>query len=125
MAKITPTMTEFEYNPTVASTVYNVQQALDGDLFKTIDVTAKLISKEQNKQPIFYKGKQLMKADCVIGDHIESLITLTLWERLIDVVECGKTYKFKNIKIRSFDDVKYLTVKKPPLSYKETSKILA
>ena len=66
MAKITPTMTEFEYNPTVASTVYNVQQALDGDLFKTIDVTAKLISKEQNKQPIFYKGKQLMKADCVI-----------------------------------------------------------
>lgn len=46
MAKITPTMTEFEYNPTAASTVYNVQQALDGDLFKSTDVTAKVMSKE-------------------------------------------------------------------------------
>lgn len=109
MAKITPTMTEFEYNPTVASTVYNVQQALDGDLFKSIDVTAKVRSKEQNKQPIFYKGKQLMKADCIIADHTESLIKVTLLERLTDVVECGKTYKFKNIKIRSFNDVKYLS----------------
>ena len=109
MAKITPTMTEFEYKPTVASTVYNVQQALDGDLFKSIDVTAKVRSKEQNKQPIFYKGKQLMKADCIIADHTESLIKVTLLERLTDVVECGKTYKFKNIKIRSFNDVKYLS----------------
>ena len=79
MAKITPSMTEFEYNPTVASTDYNIHQALDGDLFKSIDVTTKVMSKEQNKQPIFfYKGKQLMKADCVIGDRTESLMKVTL-----------------------------------------------
>ena len=32
-----------------------------------------------------------MKADCVIAHHTESLTKVTLWERLIDVVECGKT----------------------------------
>ena len=30
-------------------------------------------------------------------------------EDLIDAVDCGKTYKFKNVKIRSFNDIKYLT----------------
>ena len=58
MAKITPSMTEFEYIPTVASTDYNIQQALDGDLFKSIDVTTKVMSKEQNKQPIFFFTKE-------------------------------------------------------------------
>lgn len=49
MAKITPTMTEFDYNPDVASSIYSVQQALDGDVYKTIDVTAKVVNKENNK----------------------------------------------------------------------------
>ena len=34
---------------------------------------------------------------------------MTLWEDLKDEVDCGKAYKFKNIKIRSFNDIKYLT----------------
>ena len=50
IAKITPTMTEFDYNPDVASSIYSVQQALDGDVHKTIDVTAKVVNKENNKQ---------------------------------------------------------------------------
>ena len=65
MAKITPTMTEFDYNSDVASSIYSVQQALDGDIYKTIDVTAKVVNKENNKQPIVSKGKQLMKTECV------------------------------------------------------------
>ena len=32
MAKIIPTMTESDYNPDVASSIYSVQQALDGDV---------------------------------------------------------------------------------------------
>ncbi|CAH3139676.1 unnamed protein product [Porites lobata] len=108
MAKITPTMTEFDYNPDVASSIYSVQQALDGDVYKTIDMTAKVVNKENNKQPIVSKGKQLMKTECVIADHTNT-IALTLWEDLIDAVDCGKTYKFKNVKIRSFNDIKYLT----------------
>ena len=98
MAKITPTMTEFDYNPDVASSIYSVQQALDGDIYKTIDVTAKVVNKENNKQPIVSKGKQLMKTECVIADHTNTN-ALTLWEDLIDAVDCGKTYKFKNVKI--------------------------
>ena len=74
----------------------------------TIDVTAKVVNKENNKQPIVSKGKQLMKTECVIADHTNT-IALTLWEDLIDAVDCGKTYKFNNVKIRSFNDIKYLT----------------
>ena len=89
MAKITPTMTEFDYNPDVASSIYSVQQALNGDVYKTIGVTAKVVNKEHTKQPI-----------------VSNTIALTLWEDLIDAVDCGKTYKFKNVKIRSFNDIK-------------------
>ena len=39
-----------------------------------------------------------MKTECVIADHTNT-IALTLWEDLIDAVDCGKTYKFKNVKI--------------------------
>ena len=49
-----------------------------------------------------------MKTECVIADHTNT-IALTLWEDLIDAVDCGKTYKFKNVKIRSFNDIKCLT----------------
>ncbi|PFX12351.1 Disintegrin and metalloproteinase domain-containing protein 29 [Stylophora pistillata] len=90
MAKITPTMIEFHYNPDVASSIYSVQQALDGDAYKTIDVTAKVVNKENNKQAIVSKGKQLLKTECVIADHTNT-IALTLWEDLIDAVDCGKT----------------------------------
>lgn len=71
-------------------------------------MTAKVVNKENNKQPIVSKGKQLMKTECVIADHTNT-IALTLWEDLIDAVDCRKTYKFKNVKIRSFNDIKYLT----------------
>ncbi|XP_032227723.2 uncharacterized protein LOC116611476 [Nematostella vectensis] len=74
---------------------------------KVIDITDKVINKEQNKQTIFYKGKQLMKAEAVIADHTNT-IKLTLWEDLIDAVKCGKSYRLKNVKIRSFNDVKFL-----------------
>ena len=49
-----------------------------------------------------------MKTECIIADRTNT-IALTLWEDLIDAVDCGKTYKFKNVKIRSFNDIKYLT----------------
>ena len=49
-----------------------------------------------------------MKTECVIADHTNT-IALTLWEDLIAAVDCGKTYKFMNVKIRSFNDIKYLT----------------
>ena len=71
---------------------------VEGHIYKTIDVTAKVVNKENNKQPIVSKGKQLMKTECVTADHTNTN-ALTLWEDLIDAVDCGKTYKFKNVKI--------------------------
>ena len=35
-------------------------------------------------------------------------IKLILWEHSIEQVECGKTYKFKGLKVRVFNDVKFL-----------------
>ena len=70
-------MTEFDYNPDVASSIYSVQQALDGDVYKTADVTAKVVNKENNKQPIVSKGKQLMKTECVIADHTNTCLLYT------------------------------------------------
>lgn len=46
-------------------------------------MTAKVVNKENNKQPIVFKGKQLMKTECDIADHTNTT-TLTLWENLID-----------------------------------------
>ena len=43
-------MTEFDYNPDVASSIYSVQQALDSDVYKTIDVTAKVVNKLRKQQ---------------------------------------------------------------------------
>ena len=88
------------------STVFN--KLLKATYTKLLMWQQKNINKENNKQPIFSKGKQLMKTDCVIADHTNT-IALTLWEDLIDAVDCGKTHKFKNVNIRSFNDIKYLT----------------
>ena len=54
-------------------------------------------------QLIVSKGKQLMKTKYVIADHTNT-IALTLWEDLIDAAHCRRTYKFNNVKIRSFND---------------------
>lgn len=84
-----------------------VSQALSADVYKTVDVVAKVMNKQHNTQLIHKLGKQLMKADCIIADNTES-IKLVLWQDLINKVECGKTYLFQDLKVRVFDDAKYL-----------------
>ena len=46
---VVPSLQGLDYNPDVASSIYSVQQALDDDVYKTIDVTAKVVNKENNK----------------------------------------------------------------------------
>ena len=46
-------MTEFDYNPDVASSIYSVQQALDGDVYKTIDKILKKTTTLLNLQDMF------------------------------------------------------------------------
>ena len=107
-SKIMPTTTDFSYNPEIASSLVTVKQALSADLYKSVDVVAKVMSKQQEKQLIISNGKQLMKVDCMIADTTDT-IKLVLWEDLIDKVDCGKSYLFQAVKIRVFDDAKYLS----------------
>lgn len=57
-----------------------------------------------------------MKIECVIVDYI-NIIVLIFWEDFIDVVDCGKIYKFKNVKIRLFNDIKYLIINEGIIIY--------
>ena len=107
-AKIVPTKTTFQYNTAIGSSLHTVEEALSGGLYKTIDIKVKVMSKATNKQAIVYNGKQIMKVDCIVADHTNT-IKLVLWEEHIDKVDCGKTYLFKTVKIRIFDDTKYLS----------------
>ncbi|PFX21974.1 ATP-dependent DNA helicase pif1 [Stylophora pistillata] len=57
-AKMLPTLTHSEYNAKIGSSLLTVEQALSADLYKNIDVPAKVMSKHQNKQPILRNGKK-------------------------------------------------------------------
>ncbi|XP_048580147.1 uncharacterized protein LOC116605201 isoform X2 [Nematostella vectensis] len=107
-SKITSAAPEFSYNSQVVSSIVMVQEALSAPEYKAVDIVAKVVTKNHENQLIIKQGQQLKKSDCIIGDE-HSTIKLTLWEDLIDRVECGKTYTFKNVRIRVFDNVKYLS----------------
>ena len=51
--------------------------------------------------------KAKYKSDCLIADETNS-VKLVLWEGIIDRINAGKTYHFKQLKLGIFDDVKYL-----------------
>ena len=66
------------------------------------------MNKQQNKQHILRNGKQIFKVDCIIADQTHS-IKLILWEEIITQVDCGKSYLFRGLTTRVFDNVKYLS----------------
>lgn len=107
-SKFAPSSTQFVYNSQVSSSVLTINEALASSEYKVIDVMAKVLTKDQQHQTITKQSQQLKKSDCVIGDKTGS-IKLTLWEELISTVECGNTYWFRSVKVRMFDDSKYLS----------------
>ena len=46
------------------------------DLYKNIDFHAKVMSEQQNKQPILRNGKKHFKVDCIIADQTITSIKL-------------------------------------------------
>ena len=82
-------------------------QALEADEYKTMNVTGKIMNKKDQIQLVFKNNKQLRKVDCLIADQTAS-VKVTLCEDAIHAVSCGKTYIFTNLKVRVFDDVKFL-----------------
>lgn len=50
------------------------------------------------------------KCDSVIRDNTNS-IKLVLWENIINQIHAGKSYHFKDLKVKIFEDEKYLNTK--------------
>ena len=64
-----------------------------------------MIKKEQTKKLIVIKERSSYKSDSLIADHTDS-IKLVLWENIVDRTHAGKSYHFRNLKVRIFGDEK-------------------
>lgn len=68
---------------------------------------AKVIIKPDKKQPILKNSQTRYKMDCIVADESASM-KLVLWEDTIEQVHAGKSYHFQNLKVRVFDDEKFV-----------------
>ena len=84
-----------------------INEALEADKYKTVNVTGKIMNKKDQIQLVFKNNKQLRKVDRLIADQTAS-IKVTLWEDAIHAVSSGKTYIFTDLKVRVFNNVKFL-----------------
>ena len=106
-AKVTPSLSIFQYNEAFANKLCTVQQALSKDLYEIVDLKVKVMTKEENKEVIVQNEKAKSKSDSFIADDTDT-IKLVLWENIIDCIHVGKSYHLKNLKVRIFGDEKYL-----------------
>ena len=106
-ARITPSSLSYSFNEAFNKQLCTINEALGKDLYQTVDIKAKVIKKQENKQVITASEKRKYKADCLIADQTDS-VKLVLWENIIDQIHAGKTYHFKHLRVGIFDDVKYL-----------------
>ena len=75
-----------------------------------MDLKVRVLTKKENKQPIVQNDKMKYKCDSVIRDNTNS-IKLVLWENIINQIHAGKSYHFKDLKVKIFEDEKYLNTK--------------
>ena len=108
MSKIMPTTeVNFPYNEEFDENLYTVHEALKKNVYDTVYVKVKVMTKEEEKMSIVKNGVQKYIVNCMVAVTFESL-QIILWESLIDKVSAGKCYHFKNLTVRIFDDQKYL-----------------
>lgn len=79
------TTAKFAHNSHVSSSMVTINEALEADEYKTVDVTT---GKDQS-QLVFKNNKQFRIFDCLIADQAAS-IKVTLWEDAIDAVSSGE-----------------------------------
>ena len=75
--------------------------------YDVIDLKIKVISENEEKQKLIVRGSTCFKTDAMICDDTGT-IRLQLWENAIDQVQCGKSYLLENLKVKIFDDIKYV-----------------
>ena len=78
-AKVTPSKLEFSYNKAIDDDLHSVQEALEANVYTSVDLKVKIITKELNKQLIVKNAKTTYKCDTTVADHTNS-IKLVLWE---------------------------------------------
>ncbi len=97
----------FDFNSSLDDHLHTVEQALQADIYKTVDLKVKIIMKNENKQSILHDGRPTYNCDSLVADHTDC-IKLVLWEDKIDEVHSGKSYHFQNLTLRRFDEDKYV-----------------
>lgn len=105
-AKISTVDVQFQYNDAILR-LHTVKQALDLNIYETVDLKVKIMIKSENKQPILQGDKTKYKTDSIVADD-SGAVKLVLWEDTIDKLHIGKCYHIQNYKIRVFDDCKFL-----------------
>jgi len=106
-AKITPTTVNFKYDESLSRNLYTVNECLQAPVYSTIDLKVKIMTKNDNKQAIIHNEQTKYKCDCIVADATDS-IKFVLWEDTIDKVQAGNSYHLQNIKVRIFDDIKFV-----------------
>ena len=106
-AKIMPSEIKFPFNEALDNQLHAVSEALQANIYTSVDLKVKVIIKEENKNLIVQDTKTRYKCDTLVADAT-GCAKLVLWEDIIDKVTRGKCYNFKNITVRIFDDAKYL-----------------
>ena len=93
--------------PLTTGRLHIVKQALDLNIYETVDPKVKIMIKSENKQPILQGDKTKYKMDSIVADDTGT-VKLFLWEDTIDKLHNGKCHHIQNCKIRVFDGSKFL-----------------
>ena len=93
--------------PLTTGRLHTVKQALDLNIYETVDLKVKIMINSENKQPILQGDKTKYKMGSIVADDTGT-VKLVLWEDTIDKLHIGKCYQIQNCKIRVFDNSKFL-----------------
>lgn len=106
-ARVFPTTLDFSFNETLSNRFHTVDDALKEDLYETVDLKVKVLSKCEDKETVFLGETPRCKTDAIVADETNS-VKLVLWEDTIDKIIVGKSYQIDNCKVRIFEDKKYI-----------------
>ena len=78
-----PTELKFDFKENLDNHLHAVSQALQANIYTTVDLKVKVIIKEENKNPIVQDTKTRYKCDTLVADET-GCAKLVLWENTIN-----------------------------------------
>ena len=105
--KFQSAVVNFSYEDSFDNKFTKLSDIASLSLYDTVDVKVKVIQKTEERQKIIVRGSTCFKAECLISDGTDS-IRLELWESAIDKISRGECYHIQNVRVRIFNDIKYL-----------------